>query len=510
MVKKMKTKPASAVPDEPQANESDDASEGNQIVLIKSIKKKKKFKNLESSLVCAVPEESPANDSDAAEKDPLEPTELPRKKKKLRKQKNLNTSEPNSSEECNKANVEEEPFDIYKLRNPLEEEEHWQLRLAFLEKNQHVLSPDELVCLAQVYMNIELLRCTYPRETMEQVSKLAEGIGGEYHRKRAFMLKRTFVSASDAAACKVRRDDPSTILKATDKPAPPKEPQDSSNVPSIPTFILNCLRSDLIILNDMRHTMQMFNQVNKDGLQMEAIVHTVDKRVFRGSVVVGGITIAKSQESTNKLAMRIVLERAKERLSKYCYSVIRKKNATEVEGIEVVSKSSATKSTSEGQSMEQEPDASNKLDAGNIGFQLLAKLGWSGAGLGARGDGIVNPISVEQKVGRQGLGGDSSEGAKLDRTEIRKKLQDLRDGKLAEHCIVFSNEYSKDDRKLIHEIARKLRLKSQSHGNENQGNRRLVVSLPPLRPSELLRKIIVEKDETFCKMFEVTPPTEQE
>lgn len=59
-------------------------------------------------------------------------------------------------------------------------------------------------------------------------------------------------------------------------------------------------------------------------------------------------------------------------------------------------------------------------------------------------------------------------------------------------------------------IARKLRLKSQSHGNENQGNRRLVVSLPPLRPSELLRKIIVEKDETFCKMFEVTPPTEQE
>ena len=72
----------------------------------------------------------------------------------------------------------------------------------------------------------------------------------------------------------------------------------------------------------MRHTMQMFNQVNKDGLQMEATVHIVNKGVFRGSVVVGGITIAKSQECTNKLAMRIVLERAKERLSKYCYSVI--------------------------------------------------------------------------------------------------------------------------------------------------------------------------------------------
>lgn len=325
MVKKTKRKPASAVPDEPQANESDSASEGNHIVLIKSMKKKKKFKNVQSSLVCAVPEESPANDSDAAEKDSVEQTELLRNKKKFKKQKNLNTSDPISSDECNEASIEEEPFDIYKLRNPLEEEEHWQLRLAFLEKNQHVLSPDELVCLAQVYMNIELLRCTYPRETMEQVSKLAEGIGGEYHRKRAFMLKRTFVSASDAAACKVRRDDPSTILKApapTDKSAPTNEPQDSSDVPSIPTFILNCLRSDLIILNDMRHTMQMFNQVNKDGLQMEANVHTVNERVFRGSVVVGGITIAKSQECTNKLAMRIVLERAKERLSKYCYSVI--------------------------------------------------------------------------------------------------------------------------------------------------------------------------------------------
>jgi hypothetical protein len=38
---------------------------------------------------------------------------------------------------------------------------------------------------------------------------------------------------------------------------------------------------------------------------------------------------------------------------------------------------------------------STRLDASNVGFQLLRKSGWAeGAGLGAQGTGIVDPISA--------------------------------------------------------------------------------------------------------------------
>uniref|UniRef100_A0A182PEK8 NF-kappa-B-repressing factor n=1 Tax=Anopheles epiroticus TaxID=199890 RepID=A0A182PEK8_9DIPT len=391
---------------------------------------------------------------------------------------------------------EEEPLDIDQLRNPLEEDEHWQLRRAFLAKNQHVLERDELICLAQVYMNIELLHCTYPRETMEQVSKLAEGIGSEYHRKRAFMLKRTFVSASDAAAAKVRRDDPSTVLKSDGKASTSEEISESSS--GVPARILNCLRSDLILLEEMVHTIQTFNHFNSAGLKMEANVSPDESGMFEGYVEVGGVKIAKKSDKTSKLAMRNALRDAKEFLSKYCYTLVRKKLPTQLEAVETVSKANISK---------QNNPEKDKLDSGNVGFQLMAKLGWTGGSLGARGDGIMNPVTVDGKLGRQGLR--SSAEGKCDLAAIRQKLTQFRDGKLDEHTIVFASEYSSEERKHIHEIARQLHLKSQSYGNDKSGNRQLVVSRKKMRPSELLRKVMVEKDPTFCEMYEVTPPSEQ-
>uniref|UniRef100_A0A182J9N6 Uncharacterized protein n=1 Tax=Anopheles atroparvus TaxID=41427 RepID=A0A182J9N6_ANOAO len=45
-----------------------------------------------------------------------------------------------------------------------------------------------------------------------------------------------------------------------------------------------------------------------------------------------------------------------------------------------------------------------KLDSSNIGFQLMAKLGWKGGSLGTRGDGIIDPVSAQLKNGNQGRG----------------------------------------------------------------------------------------------------------
>lgn len=44
-------------------------------------------------------------------------------------------------------------------------------------------------------------------------------------------------------------------------------------------------------------------------------------------------------------------------------------------------------------------------DPGNIGSRMLQKMGWTaGQGLGATGEGRVDPVAVSMRMGRQGLG----------------------------------------------------------------------------------------------------------
>ncbi|XP_055616421.1 partner of xrn-2 protein 1-like [Toxorhynchites rutilus septentrionalis] len=94
-------------------------------------------------------------------------------------------------------------IDAYRTR--FEPEEHWELRRAFMERHQNWIPEDELVCLAQVFVNVELLHCRYPLETMERVKAISSGIADEYRASRSKKIQRTFVSASDAAASKVQR-----------------------------------------------------------------------------------------------------------------------------------------------------------------------------------------------------------------------------------------------------------------------------------------------------------------
>ena len=47
------------------------------------------------------------------------------------------------------------------------------------------------------------------------------------------------------------------------------------------------------------------------------------------------------------------------------------------------------------------------LDGGNLGHQMLASMGWQGRGLGARGEGVVAPVSggrPEEGRAKPGLG----------------------------------------------------------------------------------------------------------
>lgn len=53
----------------------------------------------------------------------------------------------------------EEDWDIDSYRTHYESIEHWNLKRNFMEAYYGKIPEDRLVCLAQVYVNIELLGC---------------------------------------------------------------------------------------------------------------------------------------------------------------------------------------------------------------------------------------------------------------------------------------------------------------------------------------------------------------
>lgn len=95
-------------------------------------------------------------------------------------------------------------WDVDYYKTDYESDEHWELRRAFIEAHKDKFPENELVCLAQVFTNIEFLGCRYPGPTMERVAELSKDVAEAFRSSRANKLKRTFVGASDAAGAKAK------------------------------------------------------------------------------------------------------------------------------------------------------------------------------------------------------------------------------------------------------------------------------------------------------------------
>lgn len=50
-------------------------------------------------------------------------------------------------------------WDVNKYKSEFESEEHWNLRKNFMLAHMDKFSEDKLVCLAQVFFNVEFLGC---------------------------------------------------------------------------------------------------------------------------------------------------------------------------------------------------------------------------------------------------------------------------------------------------------------------------------------------------------------
>lgn len=95
-------------------------------------------------------------------------------------------------------------WDVDNYKTDYESDEHWELRRSFMETHKDKFDEDELVCLAQVFTNVEFMGCKYPDETMRKVALLSKDLAEAFRKKRSTKLKRTFVGAQDAAGAKAK------------------------------------------------------------------------------------------------------------------------------------------------------------------------------------------------------------------------------------------------------------------------------------------------------------------
>jgi len=121
----------------------------------------------------------------------------------------------------------------------------------------------------------------------------------------------------------------------------------------------------------------------------------------------------------------------------------------------------------------------------NMGHKLLAMMGWSGGGLGKEGGGISEPITAHAVFGREGLG---TKGVLKNFKEKITKILEEYIHSSNPHDLVFTTGFDNGQRAEMHQIARRLGLKSKSFGKKE--DRFLTISRKQMNGIRLLEDLI--------------------
>lgn len=113
----------------------------------------------------------------------------------------------------------------------------------------------------------------------------------------------------------------------------------------------------------------------------------------------------------------------------------------------------------------------SRIDENCVGNKMMKLMGWKGGGLGKTEQGISEPVTVQESVHRSGFGTNLTEAEVIQK--IRQKLKAYAEND-THYDLLFSNDFTKEERSKLHSIAQMFHLKSRSYGSG--ANRRLVVS----------------------------------
>lgn len=375
-------------------------------------------------------------------------------------------------------NGQNDDWDVEQYRAEYECEEHWELKRKFLVAHKDKFPEDELVCLAQVFINVELLGCRYPRETMEVIAELGNDVASDYRERQKNKLQRTFVTASDAASSKVKGRLNSKPTSLNRRDAQPKQNHRSDSVTSynnigyntesyVPPKRLRTLGTpspygDIVLVERPGDIPQniLAQAVNASGGNLEWQFDRLSN-YCKCIVLLNSKRLAEARAPNQKAAKKEASINGLQELKKYYYTIKIKSTA---DGTATVTTSTMLKSAA----------TYEILPTDNIGAKLMKLMGWEGGGLGKSEQGIKEPVTLKHQVSKEGLGLKySSSNTKQLTIRSRDILRKYLLGDMKKD-LVFSSDFTNEERAVVHRVARQMGLKSQSYGPKNQ--RTLVVS----------------------------------
>ncbi|KAL6436505.1 hypothetical protein ACFW04_004766 [Cataglyphis niger] len=366
-----------------------------------------------------------------------------------------------------------EDWDVEQYKVEYESDEHWELRRNFMLAHKDKFSEDILVCLAQVFVNVELLGCRYPQETMDLVKELSQDIAAKYREKQKKKLQRTFVEASEAASSKVKDTKRSEKLninnynyksceKTNIEESLSKRLKTEENI-----MLRDNPYGDIVLWERPDEIPQstLGNSANISGVNLDW-KYSAMQGIWKCSVYINSKKVACCTNSNKKIAKNEAATTALDELRKHCYTIKVKQNLD--------SKSNVTVTTKEMKPQECMSDNNWKASS-CIGEELMRRMGWTGGGLGKSEQGVVEPMSalVKPQISRKGLGLKSnSSTANEMKAKCRNLFKDFLQTDM-QNDIVFL-DFTNEERSVIHQIARIMGLKSRSYGTTDQ--RKLIVS----------------------------------
>ncbi|KAM3956145.1 LOW QUALITY PROTEIN: uncharacterized protein ACR2FA_009935 [Aphomia sociella] len=417
-------------------------------------------------------------------------------------------------------------WDIDKYKEDHECEDHWNLRRAFMERWKNDYPEERLVCLARVFANMEFMGCRYPIKVMQEVARLSQEVAQNYRNAKKSKLQRTFVSASDAAedrAKGIKREGGVVLDRPPQKAskilfvqqghdnidkevAQDSKLKESDNEDSYGQESINETKSSQVIdaselLNEMMRIkcldVKMFNErmfytpfgrmvllirpwSSKLGnIQTSCQVCGVPLRtVYENnsfSLIINEKLLAQGTGSSKAEARSIVEMMAWNRLREESISIVVKEQFI-AQGDARISVQDVTA---------RKDDFGTPIE-NSVATKMMKLMGWKGGGLGADSQGIAEPIKPNlQMVNRAGLG-----SAGTDLRQQRRAAQNLMQRYLASDTLdldlVFSSEFSKEERAQLHQIAQRAGLSSKSYGDKE----RFLVVKKKLDPFSLARAVI--------------------
>ncbi|XP_034935843.1 NF-kappa-B-repressing factor [Chelonus insularis] len=370
-------------------------------------------------------------------------------------------------------------WDIEKHKLEHECDEHWELRKRFLEAHKDRFPEDQLVCLAQVFTNIEFLGCRYPQETMDLVAELSKDVAKDFREKQKSKLQRTFVKASDAANAKAKGQQSPHIGSSSTHDG--NDIKRHEKIDELPRKRFKVVHEQpygkIVILEYPNVTPQatIDSSVKMSGQKIDWKFETKQNNKCRCEVYINNKKIAEGVSQNKKTAKAKAAKNGLTELQKYYYTI----------EVKQIWKDNGTKKQSE---LKSDSDSNkNSLTSDSIGAKLMKLMGWAGGGLGKLEQGIIEPVTLQRQISRGGF------GLKLDSNNMslfKKKCQEtlrqyIEEG-VTQDYLSFP-DFTNEERAIMHECARKLGLKSQSHGPKNQ--RTLCISRK-IKPSDLISELI--------------------